>query len=110
MWEHDCGCLPVCVEGASGAPRVIGMLTDRDICMAACFQGRNALSVPPRLRPDVPKGQSAQGTRTHDVERARKFIEFVMQKASSCRIHGPPHSWHEGDQSWNRGEDHRTGS
>jgi CBS domain-containing protein len=35
MWENDCGCLPV-VDGAS---RVIGMLTDRDICMAAYTQG-----------------------------------------------------------------------
>ncbi|HUQ52799.1 MAG TPA: CBS domain-containing protein [Gammaproteobacteria bacterium] len=38
MWDHDCGCVPVCVD--DGEPRVIGMLTDRDICMAALFQGR----------------------------------------------------------------------
>ena len=38
MWDYDCGCLPVCVD--DGAARVIGMLTDRDICMAALFQGR----------------------------------------------------------------------
>lgn len=31
MWQHDCGALPV-VEPESG--RVIGMVTDRDICMA----------------------------------------------------------------------------
>src|SRR5688572_4460120 len=35
MWEHDCGCLPVCTSDDGGEPRVIGMLTDRDICMAA---------------------------------------------------------------------------
>ncbi len=35
MWEHDCGCLPVLNEDA----RVVGMITDRDICMAAFFQG-----------------------------------------------------------------------
>jgi hypothetical protein len=64
------------------------------------YFGRNALSVPPLFRPDVPEGQSAHGTRTHDVERARKFVEFIMQKASACRIHGPFHSWHEGDESW----------
>jgi CBS domain-containing protein len=40
MWEHDCGCLPVCAGGDDGASRVIGMLTDRDICMAAFFQGK----------------------------------------------------------------------
>jgi CBS domain-containing protein len=36
MWEHDCGALPV-VDAES---RVVGMLTDRDICMAAYTQGR----------------------------------------------------------------------
>jgi CBS domain-containing protein len=35
MWDHDCGCVPVLSEGA----RVVGMLTDRDICMASYFQG-----------------------------------------------------------------------
>jgi len=39
MWEHDCGSLPVCVAD-DGEPRVIGMLTDRDVCMAALFQGK----------------------------------------------------------------------
>lgn len=35
MWEHDCGCVPV----VSADNRVIGILTDRDICMAAYTQG-----------------------------------------------------------------------
>lgn len=35
MWEKDCGCLPVVDE--LGWP--IGMITDRDICMAAYTQG-----------------------------------------------------------------------
>jgi CBS domain-containing protein len=35
MWENDCGCVPV-VEADS---KVVGMLTDRDICMAAYTQG-----------------------------------------------------------------------
>ena len=38
MWEHDCGCVPVC-EG-SGSRRVIGTITDRDICMSALFRGK----------------------------------------------------------------------
>ena len=38
MWEHDCGCVPVVVDEEGGA-RVVGMLTDRDICMAAYTQG-----------------------------------------------------------------------
>ena len=39
MWEHDCGCVPVVAEEEGGA-RVVGMLTDRDICMAAYTQGK----------------------------------------------------------------------
>ena len=35
MWDYDCGCVPVLNEHG----RVVGMLTDRDICMAAFFQG-----------------------------------------------------------------------
>ena len=36
LWENDCGCVPVLDD----ASRVTGMLTDRDICMAAYFEGR----------------------------------------------------------------------
>lgn len=36
MWEGDCGSIPV-VDSWS---RVIGMITDRDICMAAYTQGK----------------------------------------------------------------------
>jgi CBS domain-containing protein len=39
MWERDCGCVPVVAEGGEAA-RVVGMITDRDICMAAYTQGR----------------------------------------------------------------------
>jgi predicted transcriptional regulator len=39
MWEGDCGCLPV-IEQGDGSARVVGMITDRDICMAAYTQGR----------------------------------------------------------------------
>ena len=35
MWKHDCGCVPV-VDGES---RLLGMLTDRDVCMAAYTRG-----------------------------------------------------------------------
>lgn len=36
MWEKDCGAIPVLDESG----RVIAMLTDRDICMAAYTQGK----------------------------------------------------------------------
>jgi CBS domain-containing protein len=40
MWEHDCGVVPVVASG-NGAARIVGVLTDRDICMAAYTQGRS---------------------------------------------------------------------
>ena len=36
MWDHDCGCVPV----VDAENRIIGMLTDRDIAMAACLQAK----------------------------------------------------------------------
>jgi CBS domain-containing protein len=39
MWEHDCGVIPV----TDGDGRLVGIVTDRDICMAAYTKGR-----PPR--------------------------------------------------------------
>jgi len=36
MWEHDCGCVPV----VDGEQHVVGMVTDRDVCMAAYTQGQ----------------------------------------------------------------------
>ncbi len=42
MWENDCGCVPVTDDGG----RVVGMLTDRDVCMAAYTQGRLLAEIP----------------------------------------------------------------
>jgi len=44
MWENDCGCVPV-VAGE----RIVGMLTDRDVCMAAYLQGKPLRDVPVAL-------------------------------------------------------------
>ena len=38
MWESDCGAVPVLDD----AGKVIGMITDRDICMAVATKGREA--------------------------------------------------------------------
>lgn len=38
MWDYDCGCLPI-VSG-NGITRVVGVITDRDICMCALFNGK----------------------------------------------------------------------
>jgi len=42
MWERDCGCVPV----VDASPRVVGMITDRDICMAAYTQGKPLGEIP----------------------------------------------------------------
>jgi CBS domain-containing protein len=36
MWEADCGCVPVVRDG-----RLVGVVTDRDLCMAAYTKGRS---------------------------------------------------------------------
>lgn len=41
MWENDCGALPIIKDGR----KVIGMITDRDICMAAAMRDRNPSSI-----------------------------------------------------------------
>lgn len=64
MWEGDCGCVPVLDEDT----RVVGILTDRDICMAAWTQGRPLAEIP------VPSAMSAKvvackcGDLVEDVE------------------------------------------
>jgi CBS domain-containing protein len=41
MWDTDCGILPVVAEGG----KVVGLITDRDICMAAATKGRNLSNI-----------------------------------------------------------------
>lgn len=45
MWDHDIGCLPVI--DAQG--HVMGMITDRDVCMAAYTQGLPLRALPVTL-------------------------------------------------------------
>ena len=75
MWECDCGCVPI----VDDEDRVVGMLTDRDICMAALSQGRPL---------DDIKVRSAA---TNDVVCAREDAsieeaEALMQKHQIRRI------------------------
>ena len=42
MWEHDCGVIPVVKEDG----RIAGIVTDRDICMAAYTKGKPLGSIP----------------------------------------------------------------
>lgn len=42
MWDHDCGCVPV----VDADNRVVGMITDRDICMGVYTQGKHLSEIP----------------------------------------------------------------
>jgi len=42
MWEYDCGAVPVVNDDG----RLAGVVTDRDICMAAYTQGRPLHTIP----------------------------------------------------------------
>ena len=75
LWDHDCGCAPV-VDHES---RVVGMITDRDICMAMYTQGRPLT---------VMKVASAMSTNVHAV-RAKDSIaaaEQIMRKHKVRRL------------------------
>jgi CBS domain-containing protein len=41
MWERDCGSVPV----VDGERKVVGMITDRDICMALCTRNKLATEI-----------------------------------------------------------------
>ncbi|MDZ4773323.1 MAG: CBS domain-containing protein [Planctomycetota bacterium] len=41
MWEHDCGVIPV----VDAQRRPIGMITDRDVCMAGYTMGRRLVDI-----------------------------------------------------------------
>ena len=44
MWEHDLGCVPI----VDSARKILGIVTDRDIAMAAYTQGRSLANIPAR--------------------------------------------------------------
>ena len=41
MWDYDCGILPVVADGE----RVVGLITDRDICIGGATKNRNLSTI-----------------------------------------------------------------
>jgi len=41
MWDYDCGILPVVADGE----RVVGLITDRDICIGGATKNRNLSNI-----------------------------------------------------------------
>jgi CBS domain-containing protein len=74
MWDNDCGCVPV-VDDES---RVVGIITDRDLAMAAYTQGRplSQISVKDAMahvvhccRPDDPISVAERIMRVNQIRR-----------------------------------------
>ena len=74
MWENDCGVLPIIKDGR----KVIGMITDRDICMAAAMRDTNPSSVSVEevmtglvysVNAEDDVGQALEAMREHKIRR-----------------------------------------
>jgi CBS domain-containing protein len=76
MWDHDCGCVPV----VDDAGRIQGMITDRDICMAAFTQGKRLEEIPIA---------SAMSRQVHAVS-SNDDVERAAELMSSKRVRRIP--------------------
>jgi len=74
MWNHRCGSVPVVGDGG----RTIGMVTDRDVCMAAYTRGQPLSEIPVTVaasraahsvRPDTPIAVVQAVMRMHRIRR-----------------------------------------
>jgi CBS domain-containing protein len=68
MWENDCGVLPVIKDGQ----KVIGMVTDRDICMAVAMRDTNPSGVSVE---EVMTGQVYAIKAEDDVDQALQVMQ-----------------------------------
>jgi CBS domain-containing protein len=76
MWENDCGCVPV----VDAQMCVVGMITDRDICMGAYTQGRPLAEIP------LP---SVMSTTVHCC-RSGNDIEDAVELLKAKQLHRVP--------------------
>jgi len=77
LWERDCGCVPVVSE--DGSRHVVGMLTDRDICMAAYTQGKG-------LRELRVRGAMSSATQTCRPGDSVEDAEATLRRAQVRRL------------------------
>ena len=68
MWENDCGALPIIKDGR----KVIGMITDRDICMAVAIRDTNPSGVSVE---EVMTGQVYSINPEDEVDQALKAMQ-----------------------------------
>lgn len=68
MWQRDCGVVPVVDE----QKKVVGMITDRDICMAVATKNRLASDI---LAAEIISGKVKSCSPNDDVETALKAMK-----------------------------------
>jgi CBS domain-containing protein len=83
MWENDCGVLPIIKDGR----KVIGMITDRDICMAVAMRDKN------------PSGVSVEEVMTGKVYSVNPEdqVDHALQAMQEHKVHRLPVVNHEGE-------------
>jgi len=69
MWDYDCGILPVVAEGG----RVVGLITDRDICIGGATKNRNLSNI---VVEEIMSGKVYSCAPEDDV---RKALETMQQ-------------------------------
>jgi len=67
MWENDCGALPIVKE-----QKVVGMITDRDICMATAMRKCNATGISVE---EVMTGQVYSVDPEDNIEQALRLMQ-----------------------------------
>jgi CBS domain-containing protein len=75
MWDHDCGVVPV----VDGENRVIGMITDRDVAVAAYTQGHALWQIPV---------STAMAKHVHGVSEtdSLEMVEDLMRRVRVRRV------------------------
>ncbi|MCK5944847.1 MAG: CBS domain-containing protein [Planctomycetes bacterium] len=76
LWEQDCGFVPV----TDGAGVLLGVLTDRDLCMASYTQGKALSELP----------VTAVMARDLTTCAAADDVKVAMQRMESARVHRLP--------------------
>jgi CBS domain-containing protein len=85
MWDCDIGCLPV----VDGAGQVVGMITDRDICMAALTRGQplHDIGVPVAMAKEVLScAPDASLIEAEEIMRSGQVRRLPVIDADGCLV------------------------
>src|SRR5689334_8987851 len=82
MWENDCGILPILKDDR----KVVGLITDRDICMATAIRNRpeSTISVEEVMNGTVysvaPNDDDRKSTRLNSSHSSISYAVFCLKK------------------------------